>query len=189
MVRPCHFLGQWQLTLDAPDSFGRGKSISFLEAGDLCFTVGCDDDRLIHALVDSNFEEQRDVVNDNCVRIVLSSGSRLPQLFACDTRMNDSFKPPPLHAIAEYYRADGLAVDAPIGVENVMPEYLHDLAPCRLVRFNDIPRQFIGIDDDSAALFEHGRDCAFTGGDTTGEAHEDHGGGAYHAACRPTKGD
>jgi hypothetical protein len=55
VVRRGGFLFDRHLAANAPDGFGAGESVAFVQAGDLGFTVGGDDDDLVHALVDAGF--------------------------------------------------------------------------------------------------------------------------------------
>jgi hypothetical protein len=68
-----------------------------------------------------------------------------------------------------------LAVNGAIGVEDGFTERVYDLSPCRFSWFDDLPRKFIGIDDNGATLLEHLGDGAFARGDTPCESNDNHG--------------
>ena len=72
-----------------------------------------------------------------------------------------------------------MTIERAIGLEDGLAERIHDLSPCRLAWFDDVPRKFVGINDCCAALLEHSSDGAFAGGDAACEADQNHGCGAY----------
>jgi hypothetical protein len=76
VVRSLDLLCQRHLAADAADGFSVGEAVSFLEAGDLCFTVGGDHDNFIHARVYAGFKEERHVIDDYGLRIISCSVPR-----------------------------------------------------------------------------------------------------------------
>ena len=178
MVRSLDFLCQWHLAADASDRFSTGKTVSFLEARDLCFAVGGDHDDFVDTFVYAGFEEERDVIDHDCFWIVSCCLLCQPGLFAGDAGMDDSFEYAQLGSISKDDGTQGLAIDGAIGIEHSLSERVHDLSPCRFAGRYDVPRQLIGIDDDGAALLEHLGDGAFAGGNAACEADQHHGDGA-----------
>jgi hypothetical protein len=92
--------------------------------------------------------------------------------------VNHSFKAAEFGSISEDNGTKSSAVNGAIWVENGMSEHVYDLSPGRFAWFDHLPRKFIGINDDGAALFEHLGDGTFARGDTACEADYDHGRGA-----------
>lgn len=178
MVCLLDLLGHRQLAADAAQRFGTGKAVSFLQAGNLGCSVCGDDDGLIDSLVDTGFEEQRDVVDDYRLRVFSCGLSRQSGLLSCDTRVNDCFERTAFCWMAKDDGTECLAIEAAVWVQDAPAECFHDLAPGRFARFHDVPSQFVGIDHDRAALFEHLGDGALARGDAACEADQDHGGGA-----------
>ncbi|CUS38896.1 hypothetical protein COMA2_60042 [Candidatus Nitrospira nitrificans] len=103
--------------------------------------------------------------------------------------MNDPLKLTPFSGKMEYERAERWAVDRPIRIEDSRAECADNISPRRFVRLDNLSRQLIGIDHDGAASPEHFRNRAFPGRHATSQTDKYHGGGAYHALCRTTKGD
>ena len=99
-------------------------------------------------------------------------------MLACDTGMDDAFKLTKLGPVSENDGSQRMAIEGAVWIEDGLAERFHDLAPGRFAWFDDVSGQFVGIDDDRAALLEHLGDGAFAGGDAACEADQDHGGGA-----------
>ncbi len=154
------------------------EAVSFPEAGDLGFAVGRHDDGGVHSFVDTGFEQQRYVVNYHGGWICSSSLSRQSGLLAGDAGMDDSFKPPPLGSTSENNGSQLTAIDGVVGIEDGVTEYSHDLSPSRFARLDDFMGQFVGVDDDCAALLKHLGDGALAGRDAPCESNQNHGGGA-----------
>jgi hypothetical protein len=76
MVRSLNLLCQGHLAVDAADCFSAGETVSFLEARDLCFSAGGDNDNFIHARVYAGFEEERHVIDYYGLRIISRSVPR-----------------------------------------------------------------------------------------------------------------
>ena len=72
MVGPLDFLCQWHLAADASDRFSAGEAVSFLEARNLGFAVGGDDDGCVDAFVYAGFEEERDFVDHHSMGFAFS---------------------------------------------------------------------------------------------------------------------
>ena len=178
MVRSFDFLCQRHLAADASDRFSAGKTVSFLEAHDLCFAVGGDHNDCIYSLVDTNFEEERYVIDHHCFGIASCRLSCESGLFARDAGVNDSFELAQFGFVTEDDCTECAAIDGPVRVQYVPPECLHDLSPGRFAWLDDVPRRLIGIDDDGAALLEHLGNGAFACGDAACEADQQHGCGA-----------
>jgi len=178
MVRSLDLLCQGHLASDASNRFGTGEVVSCLEAGDLCFAVGGDDDGGIDTCVNASLEQKRYVVDDDGVRVFSCCLFGESRLFACDTGVDDAFKPTPLGVVSENNGSQLPAVDGAVGIQYSLTEYVDDLSPGRFAGFDDLMGQFVGINDDRAALLEHLGDGAFAGCDTACEADENHGGGA-----------
>ena len=179
MVRSLDLLGQRHLAADASDRLSAGKSVSFLEARDLCFAVGGDHDDFVDAFVNAGFEQQRHIVNHHGFGIFSGCLSRQSGLFACDARVNDSFELAQFGFATEDDGAQRMTIERAIRVEGGFAERVHDLSPCRLAWLDDVTRKFIGINDDGTAMLEHLGDGALTGGDAACEAEQNHGCGAY----------
>jgi len=171
-------LRQRHLASDSLDGFSAGEAISCFQSGDLGFPVGCDDDCPVDTLVDAGFEQERHVVDDNRFRVFSRRLPREPLLFTSDAGVDDAFKPTPLGVVSENNGSQLPAVDGAVGIQYSLTEYVDDLSPGRFAGFDDLMGQFVGINDDRAALLEHLGDGAFAGCDTACEADENHGGGA-----------
>jgi hypothetical protein len=103
--------------------------------------------------------------------------------------MNDTLKLTSFSGMTEYERAERWAVDRTISIEDSCTKGMDNVSPRRFAWQYHISRQLIGIDHDGAASPEHFRDRAFPGRHATSQTNKYHGGGAYHALCRTTKGD
>lgn len=180
-------LSQRPLTLDSPEGFGRGETVSPSQAGNLRCSSGSDDDDLIHAFIDPGFEQERNVVNDDDGWVFPGGVLGQPDLLARDAGVDDPFKPASLGGIAEHDSPEGLSIHRSVGVENGGPELAEDLAPGRFVRFHDVARQQIGVDDHGPASLKHSRYRAFACCQSACQSNEEHGRGAYHATSDPTR--
>jgi hypothetical protein len=178
MVRSLNLLCQGHLAADAADCFSAGEAVSFLEARDLCFAVGGDDDDFIRAFVYACFEEEWDFVDHDGLGMFASDAFSQTDLLAGDAGMDDAFELPSFFLIAEDNASEGLSVERTVLAEYCLPEECNDLPPSRFARLHDIAGQFVGIDDDRAASLEHLGDSALAGGDAACEANQHHGGGA-----------
>ena len=178
LVRSLDLFRQWHLAADAAECFSAGEAVSFFQARDLGVAVGGDDDGLIDSLVDTGFEEERDVVDDDGLRILSCRFSRQSDLLSCHAGVNDGFECTAFCRMAEDDGSERLAIEAAVRVEDGLAECFDDLPPSRLARLHDIASQLVGIDHHRAALREHLGDGAFTGGDAACEADQNHGCGA-----------
>ncbi len=91
-------------------------------------------------------------------------------MFACDTGVDDAFKPTPLGPVSENDGSQFTAIESLVRVEDGLAERFDDLSPGRLARLHNIAGQLVGINHDRAALLEHLGHGAFTGRDTACEA-------------------
>jgi hypothetical protein len=164
------FLPNWHLALNSPNRFGSGEAITLLEASDLGFAVGCDDDRVVDSLVYASLEQKRYVVDDDGVRVFSCCLFGESRLFACDTGVDDAFKATPLGPVSENDGSQLTAIEGAIGIQYSLTECVDDFLPSRFAGFDDLMGQFVGIDDNGAALLEHLGHGAFTGRDTACEA-------------------
>ena len=168
------FSRERHLVIDASKRFLPAQTVAPLQAGDLCFTVGRDDDDLVHALMGAGFEEERHFIYDDGMGRALSNVLGEPLLLSCDAGMDDAFESSQLPAVAENKRSEGLTIDRTVRIEDTFAEHAYDIAPGRLPRPDDVAGELIGIDDDGTATLEHLGDGAFPGGNASGQAHEDH---------------
>lgn len=148
-----------------------------------------DDDDLIHSFVDTGFEEERDIIEDDSMRIFSGGLFRESGLFVCNSRMDDSLQPPEFLFVVKDDRTQSVTVDRVIGIQDVLTERPDYLAPGRFPGPDNLSCQLISIDHDGAASPEHFRDGAFPARHPPSQANKHHGGGAYHAVCRTTKSD
>ena len=174
MVRSSDLFCKWHLAANAAQRFGAGKIVPFLEAGDLGVAVGGDDDGVIDSLVDAGFEEERNVVDDDSVRINACCLFRQFGLLARHTWVDDVFERTAFGWMEKDDGSECLAIEAAVRIEDGLAECFDDLPPSRLARLHDIASQLVGIDHHRAALLEHLGDGAFAGGDTACEADQDH---------------
>ena len=144
----------------------------------MCFSVGGDDDDFIHAFVYAGFEEERDFIDHDGLGIFASDSFGQTDLLAGDAGVDDAFELPAFYWIAEDDTSKGLPVKRAVLVEDCLSEEFDNLPPGRLAWLHGIAGQFVGIDDDRAALLEHLGDGALTGSDAACEADQNHGGGA-----------
>jgi hypothetical protein len=172
------FFRQRHLTSYSSDGVGAGEAIASFQSGDLGFAVGCDDDRPVDSVVDSGFEQERHVVDNDGVRVFSCCLFGESRLFACDTGVDDAFKPTPLGLVSENNGSQLPAIEGAVGIQYGLPECVDDLSPSLFAGLDDLMGQFVGIDHDRAALLEHLGNCAFPGRDAACEANENHGGGA-----------
>lgn len=170
------FSSQRHLVLDAPERLVSAQPIALFQTGDLRFTVGGDDHDLVHALVGSRFEQEGDFVYHHRMRRAHGDPAGETLLLPGDARMDDMFKFSEFSAVVEDDVAECLAVDRPVGLQDALAEHLHDFAPSRLPRPDDVPGELIGIDNDGAAALEHLGDSALPGRDSAGQANHDHAG-------------
>jgi hypothetical protein len=171
-------LSQRHLAADASKRFGAGETVTFLEARDLGFAIGGDDDGLIDSLVDAGFEEERYVVDDDSVRVFSSGLPCEPFLFSRDAGMNYAFESTAFGWLAEYDSTERTAIEGAVWIEDGLAERFHDFSPSRFAGFDDVMGQFVGVDDDCAALLKHLGDGALAGRDAPCESNQNHGGGA-----------
>lgn len=170
MVGPLDFLCQWHLTSYSSDRVSAREAVSFLEARNLGVAVGGDHDGAVHSLIDASFEEERYVVDHHSVRVFFCRLFCQPCLFVCDTGVDDVFKPAPLGPVSENKGSQLTAIEGAVSIEDGLAECFHDFSPGRFAGFDNLMGQFVGIDHNRAALFEHPGDGALAGGDAACEA-------------------
>jgi hypothetical protein len=166
------------LALNSSNRICSRESISFLKARNLGFPVGRDDDRTVDSLVDAGFEQERHIVDDDCVWVLSSRLPCKPLLLTCDAWMDDPFELSAFRLIVEDDASESLPVERAVLIEHGFSEECDDLSPSRFAGFDDLMGQVVGIDHDRAALLEHLGNGAFSGRDAACEANENHGGGA-----------
>ena len=140
--------------------------------------ISCHDQGFIHTCVDASLEQQRYVVNHHRCRICSSSLFRQSSLLAGDAGMDDAFELSAFFRITEDDASKGLSIERAVLIEHCLSEERNNFSPGRRAGFDDFMGQFVGIDDDRAALFEHLGDGALAGGDAPCESDQNHGGGA-----------
>ena len=140
--------------------------------------ISCHDKGCIHTFVDASLEQKRYVVNHHRCRICSSSLFRQSSLFAGDAGVDDVFELPAFFGIAEDDASESLSVERAVLIEHCLSEQCDDRSPSWFAWFDDFMGQFVGINDDRAALFEHLGDGALAGGDAPCESDQNHGGGA-----------
>ena len=118
MVRSLDLLCQWHLAADTSDRFSAGKSVSFLEARDLCFAIGGDHDDFVDAFVYAGFEEKGHFVDDHSTGFAFSDPTHEPLLLAGDAGMDNAFELSAFRPIAEDDAPEGLAVERAVLVED-----------------------------------------------------------------------
>lgn len=178
MIGQLDFLCQWQLAADASDRFSAGEAITFLETSDLSLLISRDDDRPVDSLFDTGFEQERHIVDDDRFWVLSRRLPREPLLLTCDAGMNDVFKATAFAWPAEYNGAEYVAIEGAVGIQDGLTEFVDDFSPGRFAGFDDVMGQFVGVNDDRAAMLEHLGDGALAGGDTACEADQNHGCGA-----------
>ena len=172
------FLGQRHLGSYSSDRFSAGEAVSFSEASDLGLAISRHDDGFLHTCVDTSLEQQRHVVNDHRMRVFSCSLFRQSGLLAGDAGMDDVFELPTFFQIVEDDVSESLSVERTVLIEHCFSEERDDLSPSRFARLDDFTGQFVGIDDDRAALLKHLGDGALAGSDAPCESDQNHGGGA-----------
>ncbi len=170
MVSSLNFFRQRHLALDASNRFSTGEAVSLLEAGDLRFAVGGDDDDCVDSFVYAGFEEERYVIDHHSMWIFSFGLSGEPGLFTRNAGVDDSFKLAQLGPVSENNGSQLTAIEGAVRIEDGLTECFDDLQPGRLIRLHDFMGQFVGVDDDRAAMLEHLGDRALAGGDTACEA-------------------
>jgi len=168
------------LTVDSPESLGSGEAVPLFQPHDLGFAISCHDDCLVYPLIDTGFEEQRDIVNYDDLRIALGRLSGKSGLLLGYTRVDDLFQLSKLCSVTKHDLSEDLPIDRSVRVQDGFSESAYDVPPCRFAWLDNLARQFIGIDHDGTAFLEHLRHGAFSSGDASSESDQDHGGGAYH---------
>jgi hypothetical protein len=176
VICPSDLFRQRHLTLDASDGFASGETVTLFEARNLCFAAGGDDDDFVDAFVYTGFEKKRHIVDHHGSRVLSCSLLRQPGLFSRDSRVDDSFKRAQVGPVSEHNGSQDTAIEGAVGVEDGPTEPFHNLTPGRLARFDDLPRELIGIDYHGAALLEDPGDSALACRDTACKANENHGG-------------
>ena len=166
MLLPCNR----HLAVDAPDGFGAREPVAFLEACDLGVTVGGYDDDFVDSFVYACFEEEWHFVDDHSMGLALGNPTHESLLLAGYAGMDDAFELSAFFRIAEDNVSEGLSVERAVLIEHCLPEGRNNFSPGRLAGFDDFMGQFVGIDDDRAALFEHLGNGALPGGDAACEA-------------------
>ena len=169
------------MAANTAECLSSAETIAFLETGNLSLLIGSDDDDFLHTFGDTGFEEQRNIVDDDGIAILSSRLSGQPTLLSGHARMDEPFKHPPFRRMTEDNCSEGLSVDRSVRVQDGFPKPTNDVLPGRFARLDHRFRQCIGIDDNGPALLEHSCDGTFSGRNTSGEADQDHSGGAYHA--------
>lgn len=162
------------LTANSSESLGPGEAVPLSQSSDLGFAISCHDDCLVHPLIDTGFEEQRDIVNYDGIRIALGRLSGESGLHLGYTRVDDLFQLSTLCSVMKHDLPEDLPVDRAVGVQDGLSESTHDVPPCRFAWLDNLTRQFIGIDHDGAAFLEHLRHGAFPSGDASRESDQDH---------------
>lgn len=170
MVSLLDFFRQRHLTVDASDRFSAGETITVFETCDLCLAVGGDDDDCVDSFVYAGFEEERYVIDHHSMWIFSFGLSGEPGLFTRNAGVDDSFKSAQLGPVSENNGSQLTAIEGAVRIEDGLTECFDDLPPGRFARLDDFMGQFVGVDDDRAAMLEHLGDRALAGGDTACEA-------------------
>ena len=89
--------------------------------------------------------------------------------------MGDLFETLPPGGIREDDRAQGLAIQRAVLLDDLATELLDDPGIGGLPGHHDLSREEIGIDDARTQMGEHPADRALPGGDAAGEADEEEG--------------
>ena len=88
--------------------------------------------------------------------------------------MDDVFKLLQLGPVSENNGSQFTAIECVVRIDDGLAERFHDFSPGRLARLHDFTGQFVGINDDRAALLEHLGDGALAGSDAACEADQNH---------------
>src|SRR5207249_4420508 len=142
------------------------------EARQLGFGIGVDHDHAIHPRHAARLEEQGHVPDDDTLVVFLLEDGEDALLAHAYGRMRDLLEPLALGGVGEDDRAEGLAVQAPVLLEDGRAELLDDLRVGGLAGHDDLPRQQIGVDHARAQVREHLADRALARGDAAREADE-----------------
>ena len=175
MVRSLDLLCQGHLAADTSDRFSAGQSVSFLEARDLCITVGGDHDDFVDAFVYACFEEERHFVDDHHTGFIFGDPAHESLLLSGDAGMDDAFELSAFLRIAEDDASEGLAVERAVLVEDCFSKQFDDSSPGGFTWLDDLSCQQVGIDHRCAAPLEHLCDGTLSAGDAACEADQNHG--------------
>ena len=170
MVCSLDFPGQRHLAVDASKSLGAGKAVSILEAGNLCFAIGCDHNNLIDAFVYAGFEEEWDFIDNDSDGFVFGDQAHESSLLAGDAGMDDAFELLAFFRIAENDAPKGMSIERTVRVQDCFPKCFDDGSPGRFTWLDDMSCQQVGIDHRCAAFLEHVRHGALASGNTACEA-------------------
>ena len=168
------FFGKGHLALNASKRFCTGEPVPFLESSDLGFSVGGDDDDRVDALVHTGFEEERHFIDSDGSGSPFGDSTDEARLFAGHSWMDNMFESPEFAAVVKYNGAERMTIDTAIGIQHACAECLDDLSPGWFAGLHHAACELVCINDDGATALEHLGDCAFAGGHTAGEPHNDH---------------
>jgi hypothetical protein len=158
---------------DAAASFGFAKATGN-EALELLFRLAPGNDQTIEFLVNAGFDQKSGLHKSGVACAGPLPFGELTEDDFGDARMDDGVETVEPGAIVENDGAEFRAVNTTAWSEHGLPEFLEDLVVGRIARLDEPMSQGIGVEDGEAHFAQHGGDCAFATGDSTGEAESEH---------------
>jgi hypothetical protein len=161
------FFRQAHLRIDMLLSGFNVETIALLQAALLNSRVAGDQDHRAKPFVQVSFKEQRHFVNNN---LISSGGVLADALFGkgAHARMDDRFERLSGGGIVEDRCAQLLPIESLISLQDFDAECVDDVFPSILSRFDNFPRQSVGVDDRRTQPFQDRRDGALARGDAAG---------------------
>ncbi len=166
IVRESTFFRQAHLRVDVLLRNFNTETVAFLQASFLNIEVAGNQDHGAKPFMQVAFKKQRHLINyDLIARCRVLLDTLLGQ--GAHARMDNRFEFLSRSGVVEDGRAQLLPIESLVGLQNFGAERLDDVFPGVVSRFDDFPRQRVGVDDRSTQTFQDFRNRAFPRCDAT----------------------
>jgi len=158
---------------DAAAGFGFAEATRH-EALELLFGLAPDDHKAIQFLVNAGFDQEGGFHKGGIARAAALPVLELTEDDFGDARMDDDVEALESGAIGKDNGAELCTINAAIGGEHRLSEFLEGLVVGRLARLDEPVSQGVGVEDGEAHFAQHGSDSTLTAGNAPGESESEH---------------
>ena len=179
----CTFSSVGQLRVDPGLGLGRGEAVALDDACHLLAARAAGHDHPIEVAIAARLVEQRDVDDGQA----LAGGGETIEPRAgrlADARMDDGFEIGAGLRVAEHHDAEGAAIEAAVGQEDVGPEALGHGRQARRAGRDGVARQHVRVEGRDAVRRQPRADIALAGCDAAGERRAQQGHGPAQPSAR-----
>ena len=164
------FSGERHLRVDAGLRRLLRQPITLAEAPELTRGIAVDDHQPVEAEVHARLHEHGAVRHHH----VVVRARRAEPLLGQHARMDDRVQALPRRRVRENDRAERLAVDLPVRVQDPRAERRDDFGVGGTARRDHLVRDDVEVESAEAQAREPAEDAGLPGGDATGQSHPQH---------------